>query len=246
MDAVNFFDIDGAVTGIVAASQVWLDTPPSSPPTISMHAVAKATNFAPAAFHDMSSPHNQSDPMDSSDHSSSPLNHSECVSKHSPARVVMTGSIGDNAKPEDFFGSSSTATATQAHNEEPAQFTNFLSSVALTGPTDFGSSIGCELSTDLFGGATVLLDSYPAAGEDPFSPPGDSNSGSSTYNSSDVDTINDKIFRHPNAALNAKYNPASVSIFNDRVDDAFGNPFGDPGFPDPTTEEQIEAFLAGL
>jgi hypothetical protein len=261
MDAVNFFDIDGAVTGIVAASQNWLDTPPSSPPTISMHAVSKGieclplanANFTSMTYHDMSSPRDQTDAMGSSLNSaSSPMRQEECVSKHSPAHATMAGAQEASTRNDSFFGdSTSTATITQAasaHIDEPAPFTNFLSSVALTGHTDFGASMGCELSAaDLFGSATALLDSYPGAGEDPFSPPGDSNSGSSTYNSSDVDTIDDKIFRHPQNALNAKHiSPIATSIFNDRVDDAFGNPFDDPGFADPTTEEQIQAFLAGL
>jgi hypothetical protein len=226
-----------------------------------MHAIAKGTECVPLAnanfnsitYHDMSSPRDQSDAMESSFNSaSSPVRQAEYVSKHSPAHATMTGAQETSGRSDSFFGdSTSTATITQAvsaHIEEPAPFTNFLSSVALTGHTDFGASMGCELSAaDLFGSATALLESYPGAGEDPFSPPGDSNSGSSTYNSSEVDTINDKIFRHPQSMLDAKHiSPITTSIFNDRVDDAFGNPFDDPGFLDPTTEEQIQAFLAGL
>lgn len=277
VDAVNFFDIDSAVSGITAASQAWLDTPPSSPPLMPMSGASAKTNMlcvpdniSPSKISDYSSPltsedftsnsyYGGSSPLEPSDSmnssfyapSSTSNNQSKAVSQATPLTVItktdaprLSVSIGhDSVISQSSSAKDGTAVDSAIDaTSEGANFSSFLSSVALTGATDFGLGGSCDVGGDVFSTTAALLDSYPSIGEDPFSPPGESNSGSSTYNSSDVDMINEKIFRN----FGSVHDQVQSSIFSDRIDHAFGNPFDDPGLPEPTTEEQIEAFLAGL
>lgn len=191
MDANDFLNMDAGNTQFNTASNTWLDTPPTSPPSATP---TKSTGSK--LFIDLSIPE-------------------ELPEVVSPSKLSTRSSPGPaiGAVASSVHGSSSPA------GNSNSLFADHSSPPGFASGSFHGDSSPMDGGVDIFSDAVDfdVLNSHPDVGQHVFSPPGESCSGSSVYNS-DWDTVHIGTVK---GVSNAKPN----TIYSDSFDKAQRNAF---------------------
>lgn len=206
MDASDFLNMSGASNQFSNAANSWLDTPPTSPPSATP---TKSTTSR--VFVDMELPGEQLQSV-------SPSKLSTRSSPHAAGDVTTASSVHDVSSP--------------AHDTNNP-FTEYSSPAAFNGAAGFhGESSPIDPEVDIFDDNLNfdVMDTHPGVGQDVFSPPGESCSGSSAYNS-DWDPI-------PVGTIKTSGNMGPSILYSDSFGEVSRGGFGIDDFIGAAEEDQ--------